>query len=287
MARGICQYATHNATDSWTTSKPFGLCTGVKFATGPAAQHVQGLGDDDEIVGGLVKPAFSAEFLPCDADLIELSARATTGYPCSALTEFYARIGAGFDYLYTGCKVDKLALSCAVEKFLQGKLDVAALSRTQSALAKPTGIAARRKPFLWHKSTACTVGGADYQIEAWEVVRANNVAHDTDLNGPGVMPAGPKRLVEGDEAVTLELTLKQELPESVTGTYGSDILTNIAFSTTLRSVLNDQLTVAVAAMALFKGDLQAEPGGKVQTFRYSFEAKLNSNPLTTTYTQGG
>jgi hypothetical protein len=287
MARGICQYACHNATGTWTSSKSFGLCTGAKLASDPAAEHVQGLGNDDEILGGLAKPEFSIDFLPCDADLINLALRAATGYPCSALTEFYAKIGAGYDYVFAGCRIDKLALSGAVGKPLSAKADVKGVSRTQSALAKPSGIAARRRPFLWYKSTVCTIGGASYRCEGWDITVNNHVAPDTDLDGAATGAQRlPKRNEEGDELVTLDVTLKTELPESVTATYGDDLLTNIAFQTTLKSAFPDTIGFAIAGMAQFKGDIGAEPGGKVQTFKYSFETRLNSNALTVTYTPG-
>lgn len=284
VARGFCQYAAWNTSDSWSPARPFGLVTGVETPDSTGGEHIDGLGGESEVIGGLVSPEFTIDFLPCDESILPFAFRGREGYPCSAVQQWFAKLGVDRDYVYARCKVATLVLAVEVGKPLSATATVRAESRSPGPLARPTMLE-RGRPFLWYGSGAVTLNGEPYTTQGWQLTVANDPSPDTDLDGgaTGALRL-PKRLLEGDESVSLDLLVKGTIPESVLGPYDDRLPVDLAWSTSIASARGDLLSFSVGGLAQFRASRRAEPGGRAQVYRYSFEAARNALAAGYTYT---
>ena len=179
---GIIQYADWGT--GATADTAFGTVIGGEIGPGMSnPQHREGIGGQDQIVGGLVEISGNLEWLfqgTNDATLIAYALRSAMTTPSLTALTIEGGDSGGYGYRHTGCKFDSLKLSgavnepftCAVSWFGTGFVK----SSTPSPATKQTGAT-----YEWFHG-GITVDGANYDIQSFEVNIANTLEPYSSLD---------------------------------------------------------------------------------------------------------
>lgn len=311
VATGLCQYLYW---DQYTAGSPAGNSNRVGIVGGGSGRdadspnHRSGMGGFDRVVGGMILPAGSINFLPemtglsvvpeasatpyTNLGLLAYAFRPrTTGYPCQDLPEFalYAGVspdGAGSwgQENYLQCKVASVTLECSVGEPLQATIEWQALRTADANYSLPT-VTAASYHFEW-KDATCLLEGVGYALQGFTLTVENTLIPITDLDGASDNEKRfYKALKVGNEMTRLEIRTDNKLPKAVRGNLADNLPVNLDFSGTFLTENGDSLLVEVAGMANSSGESPfLGDSDTVAEFSYGFECAHNSQAADLTLT---
>ncbi len=197
---GAVQYALWSA-DGWTTVNPVGKVIGGQRGLDANARARRSIAGQESIVGGLMVPRISFEYLPETAALLQYIKR--SAYPAGAVPEIGLEAGVDSEGMrLSACKCNRCIIDLAVEMALSVQMEfwspnppTATAGGTMAAVGQPT--------FEWYDGSV-TCGGASYQARRVRIQLDNNLHAAASLDAKA---AGEKRypdaLVEGYEEVAI------------------------------------------------------------------------------------
>lgn len=285
---GLCQYLEWSLDGS--TWFPFGIVPGGETGDAEAPEHRRGLGGFDRLVGPMVFPGGSVQFLPVDGTFIThalgyVFRPRTTYYPCTGLTEYYVRMGtasgAAGEEQYQYCKTNSLVLEAAVGDPLQATVEWLGRDKSEVVYDKPTQTLGDH--FEWYDGV-CTVNSTAVSLQGFTVTLENGLRPYTDMDGAVATELRlAKRLLEGNEAIRLDVRCGNPLTLAARGAVADDLPVNLTANFAFTNTEADVLTIAVTGLAnVSKGTPAQGDDGEV-IHSYSFEAADNAQALAVTF----
>lgn len=220
---GQQQHLDYGASPTPTTS--VGLVTSATLEANSNPQQRKGVGAQAKVVGGAIEVVGQAEFIVQESTLLSYALRTGTTSPTMTALAFAGGY-QGSAQNHTGCYIDTLALSCAVDGPLTASIawkgtGRAAYSTARQAVLTPT-------TYEWY-SAAVTFEGAAWVCQSFTLNVNNNIKFYRDLDTTASNKRLPTGLLIGDQQVTLEATLLTR-PDAtqMTDIYGDTLATNLA-----------------------------------------------------------
>lgn len=275
MARGLCEYIRWDADpESTNPLTPIGLgAKGGSLSDAAEPEEEEYTGGQSSQFGGLNEFRVEVEFTARDLDFLALAKRASSGYPCSALTWFsIADAADGILKVYNYCRIATLRLSINNRGLLTGSASIQALHKFETTPGSPSP--ATGSPFTWYQASTLVCGLArKCQDLSFEL--DNQLDPETSLDG--VNDAGQKRDPEdlgiGSEIVSAQATIWLPLADSVRGNRADDIGTSNSLQTAFERA-GDTLTITAASMA----NAQYSQGVQVGRNRVSYDVAMRAKP---------
>jgi len=267
---------------STTISLTAGRVTGGDMDTAANPQHREGIGAQDSIVGGELKPAGKFTFTPQYAQagnvktLLNYGLRSSFTSP--ALTDLCFAGGLiGSGKKHTGAKIDSIGLKCSVGEALSVDLGwksvLQAVGYTTAPIATLTAAT-----YEWFMAT-CTVGGSSLFMQSFDVQINNNVDYLYSLDSAPSNKRFPDALKVGAEVVTASFDLLTYPGSSAESDLIADTLAvNIGASIALAST--DMLTITLANGSRKSLSVPFQNSDGTVVYKLSLEFPKNQSVIT-------
>lgn len=283
---------------------PPGIVTGGEVRDADAVQHRRGAGGIDIPRGTFFTPSATINFLPIGTatnsvafitDATGLIRRANGAWPltaCSNLTTFYVRYGmtgtasGTFTLDLANCKAQSLTLECAVDAPLSATLEVLSASNLAEGATAPTAMTVTGNPWEWYHGSL-NFNGTAYVVQNFSVTIENGLMPLSDLDAPGYTGGRrvPKRMVEGDETIRLNIGTANRIPVSVRSN-SDELVDTLTFFAKFTNEDSKVLTISVSNLINASGGHPVVADSGITIYNYTFEAKISdtsTNALRITY----
>ncbi len=285
MARGLCEYIRWDPDpESVNPLTPIGLgAKGGSLSDAAEPEEESYTGGQSSQFGGLNEFRVEVEFTLRDLDFPALAFRASSGYPCSALSWFsIADAADGILKVYNYCRIATMRFGISTRGLLTGTASILALHKFETTPGSP--LAATGSPFTWYQAATLVCGlarkcqDASYEID-------NQLDPETSLDGTNDegQKRDPEDLGIGEEIVSASATIWVPLADSVRGNRADDIGTSNSLQTVFTRS-GDTLTILAQNMANSQYSQGVQVGGNRVSYDVAMRAKPNLGALTMTLT---
>lgn len=284
---GLAQYIRWDAAPAAVNPlTSFGLGT-----TGGSFTDTTEPGERSYVGGGAARFGTSLEFTGTvdwdvtTLDPVVLASRAATGYPLSALPEFsigYADLRSNILHRFWHCKADEITLSAEVDVVLSASMSWRARAKAEVTPGTPTAPTGLGWSF-WQAEVRAA--GQAIQVQSFRATRANGLQASTDLDGGQAADTRRqyKRLVEGFDRVSVEVTARRALTAAQRGMLLDSIATNLTFSAIFTRGTS-VLTLAISNLSSTSAEWPVTADEGEADLSYGFSAPANSNAWSLTLT---
>ena len=312
---GRQQFAYYSV-DAGVTWNRFGRETGGGPTIDPALRHRMELGGVDTMVGGLISGEFTLEFDIGHGGIFPTGAAGITPnyvlrewsvaaglYPDTTLEVdgngdgvLWVGIGLGLDVagapiivVYKKVKVAEATISCREDEALHASVRFLACEADWTELvAKPTPVAVTNyQVYEWQHGVVSVEGDVDHRVRGFAIHINNNLTAEADM---AAATAGSQRfyneLVEGDEAITLDVTTRRLIPLATIGDpFADELASASAFNAAFTNAAGTPkvFTVALADMGRSAMPGNLDNSGNPIDHDYSYECPVNGDSITLTY----
>lgn len=225
-----------------TPNASAGRVTSARFDGDSNPQQRKGIGAQATVVGGPADVSGEASFLVQSSALLAYALR--TGTTSPALTALaFAGGPQGAAESHTGCYIDTLSLSCAVEGSLTAAITWKGTGRAAYTTARQTLLTT--STYEWYAANV-TFEGAAWDCQNMTLNLGNGVFIGRNLDNKASNKRLPSALGIGDQTLTLEATLlTRPSATQMTDIYADTIAVNLAAVLAFTND-TDTLTVTLA-----------------------------------------
>lgn len=278
---GLCQFLDWGT--ATTINKSAGKVTGGNITYDSALQHREGIGAQDDIVGGPIPFGGSADVTLQSETLLQYALRSAFTSP--TLTDLCFAGGKTSDgRKQTGCKINTLSLSCAVSDALQAS--IAWLATGDAAYSTAPQAYDTESTWEWAGATATIAGSASLQCQDFEVSINNNLEHIFSLDATTEnQRRWPDAIKIGSQEVSVSITaLTMEHATVPPAVILDDLAQDLTCVFTLRGGTSgtDTMTITASNLARATVGIPWVVGGGLVAYPYTFEAKKDAASISIT-----
>lgn len=276
---GLCQFLDWGT--STTIDKSAGKVTGGNITYDSALQHREGVGAQDDIVGGPILFGGSADITLQSEGLLAYALRSS--YTCPTLTDLCFAGGKISDgRKQTGCKINTLGLSCAVGDALQAS--IAWLATGDAAYSTAPQAYLTDKTWEWFGVSSTICGSTDLQCQNFEIAINNNLEHVFSVDATTEnQRRWPDAIKVGSQEVTVSVSALTMQHATVPPALLLDTLAqNLSCVFVLKGGTSgtDTMTITVSNLARATVGIPWTVGGGLVAYPYTFEAKKDAASIS-------
>ena len=280
---GLGQFLDWGTATTITVS--VGKVVSASWVGDSAASHQEGIGADDDIIGGPLAFGGQASYMVANHDLTQYALRTNyTTSPATGLTDLcFAGGFQGDGRKQQSCKINTLGLSCAVGGPLTA--NISWLGLTEAAYSTAAMTAETDVQMQWHTGVV-TVGDASMQCVGLDLQINNNLAHVWTHDSA---TTNQKRWPDAIHVGSQDVTLSVDVLTRPTTTAWADIIADTlsvagsAVFTFLGGDTNTEtLTITLSNLSRYTQPISIASGGGLTTYALTYEAKKDTSSISIT-----
>lgn len=276
---GLCQFLDWGA--STTIASSMGKVTGGSITYDSAVTHREGIGAQDDMVGGPIPLGGSADIILQNEALVAYALR--SAYTCPSLTEFCVAGGEFADARkQTGCKVNTLGLSCSIGEPLTASFEWMATG--DAAYSTAAQAYDTEYTWEWFTATASVAANAALEVQSFEISLNNNCEQIWTLDtATGDQKRWPDYIKVGSQEVTVSVeALVMQHATTPAAVIQDTLATDLTCVFTFLGGTSgtDTMTITTSNLARATAGVPWTVGGSLVAYPYTFEAKKDASSLT-------
>ena len=252
---------------------------GMRYESG--AQHREGIGAQDEMVGGLVPLGGSFDFIVENEAILAYGLRSSFTTPSlTALT--FAGGDRGDGRQQTGCQINTMTLRMRTEEAMTASIDF--LSLTDAAYSTTAKAYDTDTPWEWFGAASTIASVSTWEVASWELTINNNLSHLANLD---TFTTNQKRWPDSIHVGSQEISFTAEIRVPVFSTVIADIIsdslaTNLSASLTALggTAGTDTMTIALSNLTRISQPIPLFTANNVVTYSVAYEAQKDASNIS-------